>query len=106
MSINVHHLHQITPTFGHYVRLGHTGHRILEELHASSNLPLQRAIVMKEEFNSNHWKRASAGQSGGAKKRVYFRDLDCYFEFAQAKELFSVKGSKSQLACTDPSCCP
>ena len=42
MSAQVHILH---PGIGWFVRLGHTGHRVLEHLHAAGRLPIDRVVV-------------------------------------------------------------
>ncbi len=44
MSATIHQLHSISPV-GHYLRIGHTGHRKLEDLHASGRLAIDRVVV-------------------------------------------------------------
>lgn len=44
MSATIHKLHPVLPV-GHYLRLGHTGHRKLENLHASSRLAIDRVVA-------------------------------------------------------------
>ena len=44
MSATIHKLHPVWPV-GHYLRLGHTGHRKLEDLHASGRLEIDRVVV-------------------------------------------------------------
>ena len=45
MAATVHFLHPPARTIAHYIRLGHTGHRMLETLHASGRFPIARAVV-------------------------------------------------------------
>ena len=44
MDATIHQLHPVLP-FGHYLRLGHTGHRKLEDLHASGRFGIDRVVV-------------------------------------------------------------
>jgi hypothetical protein len=45
MAATVRFLHPPAHAIAHYIRLGHTGHRMLETLHASGRLPIARAVV-------------------------------------------------------------
>ena len=45
MADNVHYLTPRQEEIGHYLRLGHTGYRILENLHAVGRLPIKRAVI-------------------------------------------------------------
>lgn len=44
MSATVHRLHPVSEV-GHFLRLGHTGHRKLEDLHASGRFAVDRVVV-------------------------------------------------------------
>lgn len=44
MSATILHLYPNSP-IGHYLRLGYTGHRKLEDLHASGRLAIDRVVV-------------------------------------------------------------
>lgn len=44
MNATIHKLHPVLPV-GHYLRLGHTGHRKLEDLHASGRLAIDRVVA-------------------------------------------------------------
>ncbi len=44
MSATVHRLHPVSEV-GHVLRLGHTGHRKLEDLHASGRFAVDRVVV-------------------------------------------------------------
>ena len=44
MSATVHRLHPVR-LIGHYLRLGHTGHRKLDDLHASGRLSIDRVVA-------------------------------------------------------------
>ena len=46
---NVHSLFPKPSPFGHYIRIGHTGYRILEDLHAAGRFPIRRAV-----FDASH----------------------------------------------------
>ncbi len=50
MTAIVHHLHPV-PSVGHYLRLGHTGHRKLEDLHASGRFAIDRVVVDAAHIN-------------------------------------------------------
>lgn len=45
MADNIHYLAPRQADIGHFFRLGHTGYRILENLHAAGRLPIKRAVV-------------------------------------------------------------
>lgn len=45
MAATVHHLYPTPEPVGHFVRIGHTGHRILGDLHAADRFPVERAVV-------------------------------------------------------------
>ncbi len=45
MADNVHYIIPPQPEIGHFIRLGHTGFRILEDLHTAGRLPIKRAVV-------------------------------------------------------------
>lgn len=49
MAATVHVLRPETPPIAAFLRIGHTGHRKLAELHAASRLPFRRAV-----FNASH----------------------------------------------------
>ena len=44
MGATVHRLHPVSEV-GHFLRLGHTGHRKLEDLHASGRFAVDRVVV-------------------------------------------------------------
>ncbi len=44
MGATVHRLHPVSEV-GHFLRLGHTGHRKLEDLHASGRFAVNRVVV-------------------------------------------------------------
>lgn len=45
MSANVHYLYPRQAEIGHFLRLGHTGYRNLENLLAAGRLPIKRAVI-------------------------------------------------------------
>ena len=45
MTATLHHLYPPASPVGHFLRLGHTGHRILGDLHAADRFPIERGVV-------------------------------------------------------------
>ncbi len=45
MAATVHFLHPPTAAVGYFLRLGHTGHRMLETLLAAGRVSIDRAVV-------------------------------------------------------------
>jgi len=45
MADNVHYLTRRQAEIGHFIRIGHSSFRILENLHAAGRLPVKRAVI-------------------------------------------------------------
>ena len=52
MAATVHHLHPPSPPFAGFLRVGHTGQRKLEALHAAGRFPYRRVV-----FDAAHLER-------------------------------------------------
>lgn len=82
MTATLHVLRPQNPSLSGFLRVGHTGHRKLADLHAAGRLPFRRVV-----FDAGHF----AEQAELAKT---------------LKAIFDAKGGRSRFGCNDTKCCP
>ena len=115
MTATLHVLRPTTPSIAGYLRIGHTGHRKLADLHAAGRLPHRRAVFdatrishgvgQKESFRAADWWKPLSG-GGGAASRMYVPVPDRYFKEDWLNAIFAAKGGRARLCRADTNCCP
>ena len=96
---NVYALHPPQHPIRHFVRIGHTGYRTLENLLTAGRAPIRHAV-----FVASYWRRSASG-GGSSEKRIYLPAIDEYPYKSKVETFLRGRNSRSLVVCRDPSCC-